>query len=402
MRASLPRLYLTVSGSAHRLSSMIKREFFQTHWPVPLLASVLALSLAGLLLPSPTGSAESPRPPAAPKSAPEPAIQILSERELPASLAKATDVRWASAGSIYLALRDQGVVETPLEPAPALPREVVAGRAQLGGFFYSTLLGASARHLVAAAPGMAFTSVDLGTQIRRDEAFDAIHALDVQGDRLLILGMRRDEQMKVGTDGAIAWLGSLDKKLADLRPVAYDATGPGIRNMMRCGGMRLGGVRFLTDGRFVVVPGVQSGVQLYDREGKAIRSWDTGPLGIDSDCGALSEEASRALIASIEDREEWTSRQRTVDTVLPLPEGIGLVLRSKEDGRLRWDLVVLKMDGSTSQHHLPVEAGSGFFHLRGDSLSGKMIFLLSEERAKDHKYPAPRLFVALPPKSLTV
>lgn len=397
MSASLPHLYLTVSGSAHRLASMMKREFFQTHGPVPLLASVLVLSLAGHFLPNPAGSAEPTRPPGAKKPGPEPVFRILSDRELPAALAKATDVRWAGDRSIYLALRDQGVVEIPLEPAPALPREVVAGGAQLGGFFYSTLLGASARHLVAAAPGMAFTSVDLGTQIRRDEAFDAIHALDVQGDRLLILGMRRDEQMKVGTDGAIAWLGSLDRKLADLRPVAYDATGPGIRNMMRCGGMRLGGVRFLEDGRFVVVPGVQAGVQLYDREGKAIRSWDTGPLGIDSDCGALTEEASRALMASIEDREEWTSRRRTVDTVLPLPDGIGLVLRSRESGRLRWDLVVLKMDGGTSRHRLPVEAGGYHFHLRGDFRAGKMVFLLSEERTKDHKYPAPRLFVALPP-----
>ena len=359
--------------------------------------SLLFFSLAGLSLAGPAGSGQDHPPGDATKPDAEPVIHILSARELPASLAKATDVRWAGAGSIYLALRDQGVVEIPVEPAPALPREVVAGSAQLGGFFYSTLLGASPRYLVAGASAMAFTSVDLGTKSRRDEAFDAIHALDVQGDRLLILGMRRDEQWKVGTDGAIAWLGSLDKKLTDLRPVAYDATGPGIRNMMRCGGMRLGGVRFLADGRFVVVPGVQPGVQLYDSEGKAIRSWDTGPLGIDSDCGTLSEEASRALIASIEGREEWISRRRTVDAVLPLPDAIGLVLRSRDGGRLRWDLVVLKMDGGTSKHRLPVEAGGDFFHLKGDFRAGKIILLLSEERAKDDKYPAPRLFVALPP-----
>ncbi|HEV7670492.1 MAG TPA: hypothetical protein VGS22_18390 [Thermoanaerobaculia bacterium] len=308
-------------------------------------------------------------------------------------------MRWASDRSIYLALRDQGVVEVPLEPQAAPPREVVAGRAQLEGFWYSTLLGASVRYLVAAAPAMTITSVDLGTKNRRDEIFDAIHALDVQGNRLLILGMRRDEQMKVGTDGAIAWLGSLDRKLADLRPVAYDATGPGIRNMQHCGGMRLGGVRFLADGRFVVVPGVQPGVQLYDREGQALRSWDTGALGIDSDCGALSDEASQALFASIEDREEWISRRRTVDTVLPLADGIGLVVRSRENGRLRWDLVVLQMDGGTSTHRLPVKAGGDLFHLRGDFRAGKMIFLLSEERAKDDRYPAPRVIVALPPKS---
>ncbi len=363
------------------------------------LLPLLALGLGGLFLPSPTNSAEPPRPSGAPKPGPETAIQIVSDRVLPAALAKAADVRWASDRSIYLALRDQGVVEVPLESSAAPPREVIPGRAQLGGFFYSSLLGASARHVVAAAPAMAFTSVDLGTKSRRDEAFDAIHALDVQGDRFLILGMRRDEQMKVGTDGAIAWLGSLDKNLADLRPVAYDATGPGIRNMMRCGGMRLGGLRFLADGRFVVVPGVQPGVQLYDREGQVIHSWDTGPLGIDSDCGNLSDEASRALIASIEGREEWISRRRTVDTVLPLSDGIGLVVRSRESGRLRWDLVVLKMDGGTSKHRLPVEAGSDLFHLRGDFRTGKMVFLLSEERARDDRYPAPRVIVAMPPES---
>ncbi len=344
-----------------------------------------------------------PSKPAAQSQEP-PTIQVVSERTLPPELTKATDVRWASDRSVYLALRAHGVVEVPLGAtsasviSAASARKVVPGREETGGFWYATLIGASPRRMVVGAPAMTIAAVDLETKRRRDEAFDAIHALDVMDDRLLILGMRRDPiERKVGTDGAIAWLGPVDRAFDDLKPVTYDATGPGIRNMVLCGSVRMGGVRFLADGRFVVVPGVQPGIQLYDRDGRLLRGWDSGELGIDSDCGALSAEESQALSLSIERREDWINRRRTVDSVLPLPEGPGLVVRSLDGGRLRWDLWVLKEKSAPSKHRLPIDTDGVHFHLRGDFRAGKMIFLLSEERSKDEKYPAPRLVIALPP-----
>ena len=340
--------------------------------------------------------AEAPQDSPKPPQDSAPAIKIVTETTLPTELARAADVRWAGDGAVYLAMRNQGVVEFTLGSPAASAKKVVPGREQLGGFWYATLVGASERTLVAAAPAMIVTTVELATKIRRDDPVDAIHALDVRENRLLLLAMRRGEQGKVGQDGAIAWLGPSDRPFDALKPVAYDATGPGIRNMMLCGGIRMGGVRFLADGRFVVVPGVQPGAQLYDREGRLLRTWDTGALA-DSDCGTLSVEASQALNLSIEDRENWINRRRTIDTVLPLPEGPGLVVRSLEAGRLRWDLWVLKEKGAPSMHRLPIDAEGEHFHLRGDFRAGKMIFLLAEERTKDDKYPAPRIFIALPP-----
>ncbi len=331
-------------------------------------------------------------PPAAP-----PTLRISSEITLSTpALERAKDIRWASESSVFLALATEGTVEINLDPANLAPKEMIAGSMKPGGFWGSERVAASSRFLVAAGPALSLTWRRLDDPARVEQAFEGIQAIDVRDNRLAILGVRRDEQREVGKDGAIAWTGSLDKQLEDLKPFFYDIAGPGAMAMRRCIVTPLGAARFLADGSLVVVPGVQPGVYLYDLQGKLVRTWDSASLGMDADCLSLSEQEATGLIGRAVDRYTWLNRRQTVDTLLPLDQGPGLVVRRVESGRTRWDLKLLRHDGSIETYAIPIEGSNEFFHLRGDARSGRIVFLLNETvfRGGDKEQrAAPRLLV---------
>ncbi|MFL6202181.1 MAG: hypothetical protein ACJ76J_23660 [Thermoanaerobaculia bacterium] len=333
-----------------------------------------------------------PQPPAAPRS-----LQITSQVKLPPELNRARDLRWASDNSVYLALGANGVSEVSLNPPNQQIREMVPGRFKPGGFIVSNQLAVSSQYLVAAGFGIAFTWRRLADATRSEDAVDYIQAVDVWNDRLLLVGGRRDDQ-GFATDGAIAWTGSLDKKLADLKPVLYAASGSGAREMNACGSVHLGAARFFEDGSFLIFPGVQPGLGLYDREGKLQKTWDTASLGLYIDCSSLSPEAITQIKLNYPARMAWINQRRTVDTILMLPQGPGLVIRGVENGRVQWQLHVLTPAGQVITHQLPIEAPDEFYHLRGDTRSGKLVFLLFQTPPSDNNYPQPYLITALAPE----
>jgi hypothetical protein len=331
-------------------------------------ATFLALILALPLL----GAGDPPAKPPAPSP---PGIRILSEVALPKELLPAQDVRWASDDSVYLALVWQGVAEFSLKPQGKV-REVIPGAAKLGGMRLATLLAASPQYLAAAGPAYSVTWQKRESTTRLEEAFDSVKALDLRGARLLAVGARRGEKASFAPDGAVAWVGSLDKKLADLKPVLYDQAGPGAPNLDACGTSSLGAARFLPDGGFVLVPGFQPGVSRYSADGKLVQTWDTGALGIDSL------------------RHDWVNRRTIVDAMLPLAQGPALVLRRVEKGRSRWDLVVLREGGPIERTPIPIESASDLVHLKADVRGAKIDFLLHEFRPRDLHFTQTRLFLA--------
>lgn len=329
------------------------------------------------------------------------AFGILSDITLPAAFEWASDVRWASDKSVYLGVGFVGTFEVSLDAGGPPPKEMIPGRSKPGGYWASQKIAGSSRFLAAAGPALSVTWRPIADPAREEEPFDFIQALDVQDNRLAILGARRSEDgLTYAPDGAIAWIGSLDKKLADLRPVLYDISGPGARNMGRCGSVPLGAVRFLPDGSLVVAAGVQAGVNQYDRDGKLIRTWDTPPLGIDAACGGMTDDVqAHRIVGRAASRNAWLNQWRTIDTLLPLPEGPGLVVRRAENGRTRWDLKILRVDGAVQSVSIPIEGSSEFFHLESDVRGGMIVFLLRETvfkgGEKDHPAP-PRLIVVEP------
>lgn len=339
-----------------------------------------------------------------PKDAPTQAqplgLRITSEITLPPELNQAKDVRWATDRSVFLAAGAAGTSEIKLEPAGEQIREIIPGRFKPGGFAVSYQIAASSKYFVVARAARAIAWRRLDDPARIDEAVEFIQAIDLWQDRLLIVGARRDDKGGFATDGAIAWIGSLDKKLADLKPLVYAMSGPGAHEMNACGNVHLGAARFLEDGSFIILPGAQPGLSFFDREGKLLRSVDTISLGIDSDCGLLAQNEIERIAVDYAARMAWINNRRTVDTVIVTPEGPGLVVRSVEKGRVRWRLDIVKPDGRVSSHAVPIEAPDEFYHLRGDMRSGKLVFLLFQTPPSDSNYAQPQLLTALLPEGL--
>lgn len=326
-------------------------------------------------------------------ASPPPALRILSDRELPPQLLKAVDVRWASERSVYLTLTKWGTVEAVLDPLGSKIKEVVPGAAKPDGFWGSSHVGASPEYLVVAGPAFALTWRKAADPLRREIAFDGIEDIDVSGRRLAVLGVRRDDKGRFAPEGAIAWLGSLDKGLTDLRPILFDSRGAGAPSLSACANFELGAVRFLQDGTLLVVPGSQAGAHLYDAQGRLIRTWDTVSLGLDNDCPSLQPEQVQQL-RHPGPRVTWLNQRRTLEDILPLPEGPGLLVRSVSQGRPSWQLKVLSRDGSgVKTYAVPASPVNDLSHLRGDVRNGK-ILLLMRTLDKSFTYNDARLLVA--------
>jgi hypothetical protein len=146
--------------------------------------------------------------------------------------------------------------------------------------------------------------------------------------------------------------------------------------MSRCSAFPLGAVRFLPTGSLVVVPGVQPGVNLYDKSGQLVRTWESSSVGIDADCGGLTDRQGWYFDGHALERQAWLNKRRIVSTVLPFPQGPGLVVRRVEKGRTRWDLKLLRLDGAVQNFEIPIEGSNEIFNLVGDWRTGKIIFLL--------------------------
>lgn len=368
----------------------------------PLLSAFLLLVLAFLKpLPTvavtPVAQAVKAKP-AAPAPA---ALRILSDTVLGEPLKYAIDVRWASDRSVYLAIRKKGVVEHRLDGKGSPARQLIPGDQEPGGFWLTYHVGVSTRYLAAGAPLFALTWRPLASAVRKEAAFEFVSDLDVRENRIVVVGARRDSEGKFSPDGAIAWTGSLDRDLTDLKPLLFDARGPEAPNMASCGIMFLGAARFLADGSLLVVPGVQPGIYRFDSQGKLLQTLDTVALGIDTDCASVGKELKSTLARDFPRRVAWVNERRVVDDVLPLPAGPGLLIRSIQQGRVRWVLKVLRHDGSVAVYDVPVHAQTSLAHLKGDLRNGRLLLLLWEYSpdGKPDGAPLPHLLIASLPGS---
>lgn len=182
--------------------------------------------------------------------------------------------------------------------------------------------------------------------------------------------------------GEIAWLGRLseDEELADMTPVLHDLAGPGAPHMANCASYPMNGVRFLPDGSFVIAPGFQDGIHLFNPAGKQIRSWTHEEVGIDSHvgCATMSEAEEEKFRGDDATIAKYVKSRRLLDDVLPLPEGPGLLVRTwGKDGKPHWTLKVLGADGIRI-YTVPAVGHRVHDRLRGDVRNGRIVLLLSK------------------------
>jgi hypothetical protein len=361
----------------------------------------LPLFLLGLVTFLPASAAGPPVPAAAGATpSPVPALHILSDTVLGEEFKLAKDVRWASDHSVILALIKSGVVEYSLDGKTPL-KQLIPGANAPGGFWYSDKVAVSSRYLAVGDWLKSITWRPRDSAVRKEDVFECIAGLDLSASRLAVVGVRRDAQQKFSPDGAIAWIGSLDKNLTDLKPLLYDAGGPGAPSIGACCAFSLGVTRFLADGSLVVVPGVQPGIYHFDSQGRLLKTVDTVALGIDTDCAGIGKEKVPAMGRDPALRMAWINDRRTVDEVLPLPAGPGLLIRSVQQGQVRWMLKVLHPDGSVGVYDVPVKAPNLFAHLKGDFRQGRLVLLLwgNPPHRNPGEIPIPHLLIASLPGS---
>lgn len=345
--------------------------------------------------------------PAMAASSAQPSLRFVATYPVPGDPSPATDVRWASDEAVYLSRFHDGVVEVTLQPGSPLRRQWVPDRETFGRFLSFTRLAVSSTYLATAShvhdltwrvvakpqPGQ---MVDFN---RRD--INVIEDIDLDGDRLLVLGiLPADEAAQIVPEG-IAWIGSLSAKLADLRPLLRDSSGPSAPRFNACALFGLGGVRFLPGGSFVIVPGFQPGANLYTAEGAPLRSWTQKETGLDTDCADISPEESGRLHTRPEELVTWLNKHRVLDDILPLPNGPGLLVRTfGADARVHWELRVLRPSGVVT-YGVPLVGERPTDRLHGDVRDGRIVLLLSEHTIrKETQHSLSTLFVAELPQEL--
>lgn len=319
-------------------------------------------------------------------------MKVLSDRPFPAALGIVSDLRWAGADSLFLAGGRGGGLQLRFEPDWGKPEVVVPAGPRL---WAAARAGVSSRYIVMGAPAQTVAWRRLPAGSLKAFMLDTVVDLDVFDGKLVLLGARKDEHQKFAPDGAIAWVGSLDKDLSDLKPVSFSAAGAGARPMDACGAFETGAVRFLGDGSFLVVPGVEPGIFLHDSTGKLLRTWEARAVGLDAECG-LNDEQMMLLSSSLEARSAWVNQRRVLDDVIPLPQGAGLVVRTVAGGTTRWDLKILRTDGRVEPHPLPFTGPSPHWHLRADVRGDRIAWLVKEYAVSTRPSPSRLILTTLP------
>jgi hypothetical protein len=362
-------------------------------WPAFALAGVLAA----------VALAAAPSPDRAPTTG---ALRILWDQELPPyPSGPAMDVRWASNRTVYLAWALEGVTETSLDGKFSRVRTLIADPDRRFRSF--DMLAASRSHLVTSSQ---FRTMAFRPTARQESGFVTItrlrigivEALDVSGTQLLVLG--NPDWEGLSPQGVVARLGPLtEHPEKDLEPLSLrDIGGAGSPSLANCSRLPLGGARFLPDGSFMVVPGFQPGAHLFSSSGRPLRTWDTQALGIDAiDCLGISKDQAHLFANSEPARFSFLNQRRVLESILPLEEGPGLIVRWVAGGKVHWELKVLQSGARVLTYQIPFTGELPYARLRGDAANRRIVLLL-REHGFDHVGPPFRpthLFVAELPRS---
>lgn len=304
-------------------------------------------------------------------------FEVEARIAYPKALSEPQDVRWAGEAALVVLDVKNGALRLPLDLEGDPEILIPIGNAP-GEIFHGHRLASSEELVVVAALANAVAWRNLRRNAPVEQVFYAgVMDMDLVGDRIAILGPYRDREGEWIPDGAIVRMGRLSSFPYELESVLISPEGPGASDMTRCGVMPMGGSRFLGDGSLLVVPGVHPGIFLVGPDGTVRTIWDSGEVGITLRC-EVSQEESYVLYRDPEARWGWLSKRSTVDGVVPLGQNAGLIVRRPGPDGVRWDLVVLRRDGSFETLVLPVESPSLTAHLRGDTRGDRIVLALSE------------------------
>lgn len=323
-----------------------------------------------------TAGCASSGPTAATAPASAPTWQPIAE--IPLDLRNPSDLRWLDDDAVAIIDGLDGLFRLSFgdDGALAAPLPLSAGRASETG--PTVRLGLSDSHL--AVGQSAFL---VRWQARAEGAsahtisVEYVADLDLREDQILLIGVRREDRGALAPDAAIAWQGTLATEV-ELQPVQRSAAGRGAASMQDCALVDLSQVRFLSDGSFLIVPGVDPGIYLYDRNGALAEAWDTSRLGIDTGCPPHHEQRP-SLAADPAARTRFLSSRRVVDDILPLTDGPALVVRSVTGEAVRWEVVRLTEASAPLQVVRLPFAGRAGDRLKADVRGDRVAMLIAGE-----------------------
>ena len=327
-------------------------------------------------------------------------LRLLNRIPLPQGRSIATDIRWLSDDSVLVSWESDGVAEVSLDGAKR--RVLVPDKQTLNKLKHYDHLAVSAGRVVVGSMnwGIAwrhFTEKPGGKVLFQSHEIPIAIDLDLQGDKLLFLGLARrpkdSHPPEFAPQGDVAWVGTLSADLQDLKPVLYDVGGRGAPNLYNCGTYPIGAVRFLADGSFVIAPGFQDGIHLFDPQGRRVRSWTNQQVGVDTHalCSKMTETEEAEFRKEGDFFQRWFNTHHGIDDILPLPQGPGLLVRSwGTDGQAHWMLKVLTA-GGIETYVVPVTGKRPLDRLHGDIRNGRIVLLLSDSGA-----PNPNSLADLP------
>ncbi|HVS03249.1 MAG TPA: hypothetical protein VMT16_10810 [Thermoanaerobaculia bacterium] len=334
-------------------------------------------------------------PPASFASSPDaaagaPGVQLVALVELPSSLAGARDVRWDGERALLIATAEEGIQRLDLRHDPPRMLPLVRPSSE-GGPWLPTRLAASSRWLAFASPvrQAAWSAREGAAEFEvSGHGLEFVEDVDLDDDRLLLLGTRRDEDRRYAPDGAIAWLLPLANGTDELQPVHFSSAGPGAEPMDHCGAFQIGAVRFLADGGFVIVPGAEPGVFRYDRKGRLARTWSTDPLGVDPSCRMSDEERKRHRHDPA--RFAWINRRPVVDEVIPWGTDFAAIVRRPGADGPRWQLAVFEGE-RISVSALPLAVPEPNARVKADTRGDQIALLVVDPSRPPGPPPKPRL-----------
>ncbi len=250
-----------------------------------------------------------------------PRLEDLKRLDLPQRIARAADVRWLGDGTVLIGVIGPGVhawrigesgvrLRVALEELEAEVREVEGRR------FIGPSRERDYGRLAVSPQGIAFADLFTGIHVANERGIIGPVDIEFVGD----LDRRRSRTAAVGLMRADA-----DSWAPYAAWLIEDAGGPprgllptrdGGRALEVCNDAELSVIRFITNDRLLVIPGAESGVFVYDGEGRLRDSVDAATFFAESGCDVEPNEWGNSPLSDAYWRADWLGPRRIVDEVV--------------------------------------------------------------------------------------
>ncbi|MXX74018.1 MAG: hypothetical protein F4210_00770 [Holophagales bacterium] len=251
-----------------------------------------------------------------------PRFEGLKRLDLPPEIVRAADVRWLADGEIVLGVIGPGIHAWRIgesgaqlrvaleEPADDVREE--DGRVVITRNPFERDYG----RLAVSPQGIAFSDLFAGIHVTNEDGISGAVAIEFLGD----LDRRGSLTAAVGlmpgdADGwapYAAWLipdgGGSPRGLLPTRD--------GGRGLELCRDAELSVIRFIPDGRLIVIPGAEAGVFVYDVDGALQDSLDAATFFAESGCRFELDQWGSSPLSDAYQRADWLGPRRIIDEVV--------------------------------------------------------------------------------------